>query len=150
MSTLYVLPSATVSNLGYYVTKTLVSENAGFDLYIPEDIVFAPGERKMVKLGISAAVITNGVCEHFWLVPRSSLSKTGLLKMNSIGVIDSGYRGELMAALWNTKDTEVLVKKDDRLFQIVSRNMTTFEGIKVVDSLPASLRGDGGFGSTGR
>jgi dUTP pyrophosphatase len=66
-----------------------------------------------------------------------------------MGVIDKGYRGELIAALWNTKDVPVTVKKGDRLVQIVARNIESFASVKVVESLPESKRGTGGFGSTG-
>jgi len=132
----------------YYTSKGL-GEDAGFDLYVPEDVVFAPGERKMVGMGVSVAVMENGAPVAYWLAPRSSISKTGLILMNSMGVIDKGYRGELIAALWNSKMQEVTVKAGDRLVQIVSRDMTSFSEVELVDSLPSSKRGEGGFGSTG-
>jgi dUTP pyrophosphatase len=65
-------------------------------------------------------------------------------------VIDASYRGELMAFLWNTKDTEVTVKKGDRLVQIVAPNMGHINTVNIVDSLDETERGDGGFGSSGR
>lgn len=64
--------------------------------------------------------------------------------LNSIGVIDKGYRGELMAFLWNTTDAPVTVKKGERLVQIVSPDMGAIQKVVVV-----TVRGDGGFGSTG-
>jgi len=150
MSKLCLLPK-TSSVADYYKSKTLDGENAGFDLFVPEDVTFAPGERKFVSMGVSAAVIEpNGDVAAFWLAPRSSISKTGLMMMNSVGVIDKGYRGELIAALWNTLDKEVTVKKGDRLVQVVSRDMTSFSEILVTYMLPESQRGSGGFGSTGK
>lgn len=133
-----------------YTTKELDGENAGFDLYVPETVTFAPGERKFLGMGVSAAVLEDTSVAPYWLLPRSSLSKTGLMMMNSVGVIDKGYRGELIAAFWNTLDKEVTVKKSDRLVQIVSRDMKSFSEVRVVDSLPESLRGEGAFGSTGK
>lgn len=136
----------------FYTSKRLDGENAGFDLYVPESVTFAPGERKFVSMGVSAAVVepeTNAVAP-FWLAPRSSISKTGLMMMNSVGVIDKGYRGQLIAALWNTLDKDVTVNKGDRLVQVVSRDMTSFSEVLVTYVLPESERGTGGFGSTGR
>jgi len=147
MSTLCLLP---VTGNTQYANVTASSENAGVDLYVPADVVFAPGERKFVGMGTSAAVIEGDDCAPFWLLPRSSLSKTGLMMMNSVGVIDKGYRGELIAALWNTLDKEVRVEKGTRLVQLVSRDMASFSKVMLVDALPLSLRGEGGFGSTGR
>jgi len=147
MSTLCLLPVA--GNLAYDHVKAS-PENAGVDLYVPADVVFAPGERKFVGMGTSAAVIEGDECAAFWLLPRSSLSKTGLMMMNSVGVIDKGYRGELIAALWNTLDKEVVITAGTRLVQVVSRDMRSFSNVRVVDALPVSERGEGGFGSTGK
>jgi dUTP pyrophosphatase len=147
MSTLCLLP---LSGNPHYENVTASSENAGVDLYVPTDVVFAAGERKFVGMGTSAAVIEGNDCAPFWLLPRSSISKTGLMMMNSVGVIDKGYRGELIAALWNTSDKEVCVEKGTRLVQVVSRDMTSFAKVMLVDALPVSLRGECGFGSTGR
>ncbi len=91
--------------------------------------------------------------EPFKLYPRSSMgSKTPLRLSNQIGVIDSGYRGSLMACTDNISDKEYVINKHDRLLQIVS-----FTGepmivniVNSVDELNYTKRGDGGFGSTGR
>jgi dUTP pyrophosphatase len=148
MSTLYLLPDATASS--FYTTKTLSTENAGFDLYVPADTVFAPGERKMVGMGVKAVVSDGTSLQNYWMLPRSSLSKTGLMLANSVGVIDKSYRGELIAALWNTTSDVVKVEKGQRLVQIVARDMSDMSECVVVDVLPISERGAGGFGSTGR
>jgi len=148
MSTLYLLPDATASS--FYTTKTLSTENAGFDLYVPADTVFAPGERKMVGMGVKAVVSDGTSLQNYWMLPRSSLSKTGLMLANSVGVIDKSYRGELIAALWNSTSDVVKVEKGQRLVQIVARDMGDISDCVVVDVLPISERGAGGFGSTGR
>lgn len=150
--TLTILPT-TSEAAEYYKTKDLSTENAGFDLFVPEEVVFAPGERKLVSMRVKARMDKIGVLEsacHYWMPPRSSISKTGLLMLNSIGVIDKGYRGELMAFLWNTTDASVTVKKGERLVQIVSPDMGAIQKVDVVESLDSTARGDGGFGSTGR
>ena len=130
-------------------TTVLSTENAGFDLFVPADVTFAPGERKMVGMGVKACMKdTDGNPQNYWMLPRSSISKTGLMMMNSVGVIDKSYRGELIAALWNTKDMAVTVEKGQRLVQIVTRDMSDITEYTVVDQLPETARGSGGFGST--
>ena len=67
---------------------------------------------------------------------------------NSIGLIDAGYRGEIMAAVDNIKDFSFSVEKGQRLFQLVSMNGDAIH-LDLVDTLSETSRGDGGFGSTG-
>ena len=134
----------------YYESKKLSGENAGFDLFVPRKVVFSPGERKFVSMEVKAILQTNSaIAKHYWLLPRSSMSKTGLMMMNSVGVIDRSYRGELIAALWNTTDKEVVVERGQRLVQVVAGDMTSFDCVKVISQLDATERGEGGFGSTG-
>ena len=127
-------------------------ENAGFDLYVPREVVFAPGERKLVSMEVKAAV--EGVfrsSHHYWMAPRSSISKTGLMLLNSMGIIDKGYRGELMAYFWNTTNETVTVTKGQRLVQLMTPCLGDWWKAQIVSSLGApTARGDGGFGSTGR
>ena len=136
------------------VMRELNKDNAGFDLFVPEDVVFAPGERKLVSMRVKARLVRlsrSGMEPvHYWMPPRSSISKTGLLLLNSIGVIDKTYRGELMAFLWNSTGAEVTVKKGDRLVQVVAPDMGPIWGVTLVDQLDETARGEGGFGSSGR
>ena len=120
--------------------------DAGLDLYVLEDIVFEPGETKLIKLGISCQP-EDGIA--YFLMPRSSISKTSLRMSNSIGLIDGGYRGEIMACCDNIKTEKYSVKKGERLFQLVAANCSeiTYE---IKDKLDDTSRGDGGFGSTGK
>ena len=99
---------------------------------------------------VRAVVIEGEALQNYWMVPRSSISKTGLIMLNSVGVIDKSYRGELMAYLWNSTKLPVEVKKGHRLFQIVARHMGDIVSATVVDKLPESSRGEGGFGSSGK
>ncbi len=120
--------------------------DAGLDLYILEDIEFKPGETKLIKLGISCEPL-NGVA--YFLFPRSSISKSPLRLSNSIGLIDAGYRGEIMASCDNIKEMDYIAKKGDRLFQLVAANCSPIS-YDIVDELTETTRGTGGFGSTGK
>lgn len=133
----------------YYATAARDNENAGYDLYVPENVTFEPGQKMLVSMKVSAVVMAQEGPVHYWMLPRSSISKTGLLLCNSVGVIDKSYRGELMAYLWNTKDVPVTVKKGDRLVQIVAPDMGWISQVEVVASLDQTARGTGGFGSSG-
>ena len=119
--------------------------DAGLDLYVLEDQIFQSGETAKIKLGISCES-SDG--KGYFLFPRSSISKTPLRMANSIGLIDGGYRGEIMAVCDNIKDYEFSVSKGDRLFQIVSADLSSIE-FEITDKLSDSTRGKGGFGSTG-
>ena len=119
--------------------------DAGLDLYVLEDIHFAEGETKTIKLGISCEPEDG---KAYYLFPRSSISKTPLRMANSIGLIDGGYRGEIMAVCDNIKEKEYTVEKGQRLFQLVATDSSPIE-YELVDSLEMTTRGVGGFGSTG-
>tara|TARA_B100000029_G_C16794810_1_gene674413 strand:- start:61 stop:498 length:438 start_codon:yes stop_codon:yes gene_type:complete len=119
--------------------------DAGLDLYVLEDITFSPGETKAIKLGI-ACEPEEGIA--YYLFPRSSISKTPLRMANSIGLIDAGYRGELMAVCDNIKEFSYEIKKGQRLFQLVAFDNSPIY-YKIVDELTDTTRGEGGFGSTG-
>jgi dUTP pyrophosphatase len=148
--TLELLPTSAEAS-AFYSTQTRVTDNAGIDLFVPEGVTFAPGEKKLVSMRVKARMTdSSGNQVHYWMPPRSSISKTGLLLLNSIGVIDKTYRGELMAFLWNTTANVVSVQKGDRLVQIIGPDMGDITDIRVVDSLDVTARGEGGFGSTGK
>ena len=70
--------------------------------------------------------------------------------VNSVGIIDSGYRGNLMASFYNTKDTEVIIKKGDRIVQICMPSLEKNYTIEVQNALDSTARGEGGLGSTGK
>ena len=134
--------------------------NAGFDLYSSTNIKVEKQIPAFIPFGTTARLIkvepmpggtSNDYLKtdsHFWLIPRSSIYKSGLIMGNSIGVIDKSYRGELKAPVWSMIDT-VNVEKNDRLFQIVAPDMGWIRNIIIVDSMPQTDRGTNGFGSTG-
>ena len=122
------------------------SGDAGLDLYIIEDIEIKPMETKLIKLGISCEP---GDGKAYYLMPRSSINKTPLRLSNSIGLIDGGYRGEIMASCDNIKNYSYTAKKGERLFQLVSFDSSPIS-FSLRKELSNTSRGDGGFGSTGK
>ncbi len=122
--------------------------DAGLDLHAVETVRLAPGERAGVATGI-AVEIPEG---HAGLVlPRSGLAKRhGIALVNSPGLIDSGFRGELRVLLLNTdRERAFEVERGDRIAQLVLTPVAVAEPVEVSE-LEASARGDGGFGSSGR
>jgi len=105
----------------------------------------------LLDLGIKAMLVDSDTKEpvHYWLLPRSSIYKTGHMMANSVGVIDSGYRGVLKAPVVAVCENAKGFTAGDRYFQIVAPDMGSIVQVIIVDELPASLRGEGGFGSTG-
>ena len=120
--------------------------DAGLDLFIAQEQTIKAGETALIKLQLACEPENN---QPYLLMPRSSIAKTPLRLCNSIGLIDGGYRGEIMAAVDNIKTEDYTVKPNQRLFQLVAMNgePITFE---IVDELSDSTRGEGGFGSTGK
>jgi dUTP pyrophosphatase len=121
--------------------------DAGLDLRSIEDVEVGPGERAMVRTGLAVA-IPDG---HAGLVlPRSGLaSKHGLTLANAPGLIDAGYRGELICSVVNLDRREsVKIVRGDRIAQFVIVAVPEVRPAWV-DELPRSSRGEGGFGSTG-
>jgi dUTP pyrophosphatase len=122
--------------------------DAGVDLYACEAAHLGPGERWSVGTGV-AVEIPDG---HAGLVlPRSGLAKKhGVALVNSPGLIDSGYRGEVRVLLLNTDPAETFrVEPGDRIAQLLIAPIALPEPVQV-ESLGDSARGDGGFGSSGR
>jgi dUTP pyrophosphatase len=121
--------------------------DAGLDLRAAVDAIVEPGARVMIPTGVAVA-IPDG---HAGMVlPRSGLaSKHGLTMANSPGLIDAGYRGELICAAVNLdRDTPVKVRVGDRIAQLVVVALPEIEPVWA-DDLPETRRGDAGFGSTG-
>ncbi len=106
-----------------------------------------PLERIGCRLGFATA-IPEGY--FFQVVPRSGLALwDGLSIVNTPGTIDTGYRNEWMAIIVNLSNKEVMLKKGDRICQIILAKLCDYE-FEEVQELPASERGQGGFGSTGK
>lgn len=120
------------------------SDDAGLDLYGLEDVTVAPGEGTVLRTGVAVAVPPG----HVGLVcDRSSMARRGLKTAG--GVIDAGYRGEVGVVVWNISRESQSVKKGERIAQMLVVPIATPAPIDS-DDLGATLRGTGGFGSTGR
>jgi dUTP pyrophosphatase len=122
--------------------------DAGLDLRAAIDAIVEPGERVMIPTGVAVAIPEG----HAGLVlPRSGLaSRHGLTMANSPGLIDAGYRGEVICAAVNLdRETPVKVRIGDRIAQLVVVALPDIEPVWA-DELPETRRGDAGFGSTGR
>ena len=139
--------------------------DAGFNLICPADVKVAGLSTVKVDLGVRGAM--SYICEPvpktnstttttstpvgYFLYPRSSTgTKTPLRLANSVGVIDSGYRGNYIAAFDNVRIESFQIEQAQRLVQICSPNLTYPLRVELVEELDMdTVRGEGGFGSTG-
>jgi dUTP pyrophosphatase len=121
--------------------------DAGADLLTTVDVTLAPGERVLVPTGIAIALPQGYVA---LVHPRSGLAaRHGLSIVNTPGTVDAGYRGEVKVLLVNLDPHEPIeLHRGDRIAQLVVQRVERAAFVEV-DSLPDSLRGTGGYGSTG-
>lgn len=125
-------------------------EDAGFDLYSPNDITLRENEYRTIDLKVCVEIPKGYVG---FIMGRSSLNIAGVLCFN--GVIDSGYTGEIAVTLMNfsTRNcvgyNKVYVNKGARIAQLVVCKIADIDDAVTVDKLDDTERGDGGFGSTG-
>lgn len=122
--------------------------SAGADLYActDEDITINPGETELIKTGIAIEI---PVGYAGFIYARSGLaSKKGLAPANKVGVIDADYRGEIMVALYNQSNEPQVITAKERIAQLVIAPFLKVE-FEETDKLTITVRGDGGFGSTG-
>ena len=120
--------------------------DAGLDVYVINKQTIDPGETALIHLQIACEPADEGP---YLLMPRSSIGKTPLRMCNSIGLIDGGYRGEIMAVVDNIKNEAYTIEPGQRLFQLVGMDGSPIH-FKLVDELSETARGEGGFGSTGK
>jgi len=129
----------------FYQNKTNTSGNSGYDLYVPMDVVVQPQQIIFLDHRVSAKTDSGS---GFYLYPRSSISKTPLRLVNSVGIIDPNYRGGLIAALQNTSSEPCIIQRGQRLVQICLPDLRPFK-VSFVDELDDTARGGAGFGSSG-
>lgn len=121
--------------------------DAGVDLHARQSATLAPGERTLIPTGIAVAIPKGYVG---LVCPRSGLAmRHGISVVNAPGVVDSGYRGELQVIAVNLGDETVTLLRGDRIAQLVVVPLTN-PSFDEVTELPASSRGEDGFGSSGR
>jgi len=121
--------------------------DAGFDLHAAAPVEIPAGGRAAVPCGFAIALPAGTAA---LVLPRSGLAlRDGVTVLNAPGLIDSGYRGEVMAILANHDPAaSFVVSPGDRIAQLVVVDLPAV-GFREVEELPASERGEGGFGSTG-
>jgi dUTP pyrophosphatase len=145
--------------------------DSGFDLFVPTELTCPEQITTKINHKVSCAVYRY---DHlslrtspsgYYMYPRSSISKTPLRLANSVGIIDSGYRGDLIAKVDNINgcscdnesgdsgdsgdSVDYVVGQHSRLFQVCAPDLSPFASVEIVDSLDDTTRGAGGFGSTG-
>jgi dUTP pyrophosphatase len=122
--------------------------DAGADLHAAEDVELLPGERAVVGTGVAIAVPEGYAA---FVHPRSGLAaRHGVTLVNAPGTVDAGYRGEIKVTLINTDAKEPFrLRRGDRVAQLVVQRVERAL-FTPVERLPESVRGTGGFGSTGR
>ena len=121
--------------------------DAGADLMTTVDVTLAPGQRQTVPTGVAIA-LPEGFAG--FVHPRSGLAaRSALTVVNAPGTVDSGYRGEIQVTLLNTDSSiPVELRRGDRIAQLVVQRVSQARFVEVTE-LPESVRGAGGFGSTG-
>ena len=120
--------------------------DAGLDLRVKENVSLMPGHTVMVGTGVRAAIPKGYVGKVFM---RSGFAtKKNIVLANGTGIIDSGYRGEIMLPLFNMTKHLRFIKKGERVAQLVVERYATCN-VEVVDELDDTNRGTGGFGSSG-
>jgi dUTP pyrophosphatase len=150
------------TNKFYYSNhRTFHEGDSGLDLFIVEDVIIPPKKTVLVDLQIQCQNRSFNFCFWKWftkgfykynsyfLMPRSSISKTPLFMQNSIGLIDSGYLGTLKAPFMNTSSEPFLLSSGERYVQLVNADLSPIK-FKLVKEHRNTTRGSGGFGSTGR
>ena len=119
-------------------------EAAGYDLYSYESETVVPKQIKLIDTGISIRVPEG---TYGRIAPRSSVSKRGIL-INA-GVIDRDYRGPVKVMVHNLSNNSYIIKKNDRIAQLILEKIKT-PPVELVEELDDTIRGEGGFGSTGK
>jgi len=130
------------------------NDNAGVDLFVAaEATLTAEKSICLLDLGVKARMVrlSDGEEVHYWLAPRSSIFKSNVHQVNSLGVIDRTYRGTLMGAVRGLDAAKypTTLAVGIRLFQVLAPDMGHIKEVRLVESLPETSRGSGGFGSTG-
>lgn len=121
--------------------------DAGLDLFSVEEVLIKPNETALIKTGIKIELPTQTEAQ---IRPRSGLAlKHGITVLNTPGTIDEGYRGEIGIILINHGKSDFLVEKKMKIAQMVIKPVWQVE-VNEVEELSDSLRGEGGFGSTGK
>ncbi len=149
----YRLLPANADVSSFYQERKNFTTDSGFDLFCPETIIVPARSQAKIDFGIRGQMKDFDTNIAYWLLPRSSICKTPLRMSNSMGLIDSEYRGPICAFVDNLSDQAYVIEKGVRLFQIAAPSLKPFT-VKIgspndTTFLSSTERGEGGFGSTG-
>lgn len=132
----------------YYNFKTHHEGDSGIDLITPNDVGVSVMMVGTIDFGIQCEMRDkDDNLVSYYLYPRSSISKTPFMMANSVGIIDAGYRGNIMAKIRNFGNEYQVAKRGDKLFQICAPDLKPVV-VQIVNELSETSRGSGGFGST--
>ena len=127
--------------------KTKGSSGLDLTAFIEENILIKPGESALVPTGISIAIPEDTEVQ---IRPRSGLAaKNNISVLNTPGTIDSDYRGEIKVILFNHGNNDFIINNNDRIAQMILMPILKVD-FETVETLPGTIRGTGGFGSTGK
>ncbi len=130
------------------IPEYMTPKSAGMDIYacLQEKITIKPGQRTIVPTGIAISLPEGYEAQ---IRPRSGLALNyGIIPLNTPGTIDADYRGEIKIILANLGENEFTIKNGDRIAQMIINKVEKVEFVEV-EELDNSIRGEGGFGSTG-
>lgn len=130
--------------LNFYAERVNHADDAGLDLYVTEDILVPRYGQATLDFQIRCQRLGKG---GYYLYPRSSIVKTPFRMANSVGIIDAGYRGTIMAKIDNISANDITIRRGERLFQICMPSLEPF-AVRIAPVSTATERGTGGFGST--
>jgi dUTP pyrophosphatase len=133
---------------GLPLPKYMSEHAAGMDLYagVEKELVIAPGDWKLVPTGLAMAIPEGYEAQ---VRPRSGLAhKQGVSVLNTPGTVDADYRGEVGVILMNHSKSDLVIKRGDRIAQMIINKIERIEFAEVTE-LPSTDRGAGGFGHTG-
>jgi len=154
--TLELFPNEDVWNkVATYMGGTSIvrdNTNAGVDLFCVTDKECPIGQVTLLDLCVKARMLdSTGTPCHYWLAPRSSIWKNGVTQANSIGIIDSSYRGSLMGGVIPFGFQSASIVDGARLFQVLAPDMGHISSVVLrhQSDLDVTARGEGGFGSSG-
>ena len=127
--------------------KTVGASGVDLIAFIEKEVLISPGRSDIIPTGISVGIPKN---HELQIRPRSGLAaKSQISVLNTPGTIDSDYRGEIKVILFNHGDKDFTVNNDDRIAQMILMPVLKAE-FEEVEQLPKTVRGSGGFGSTGK
>jgi dUTP pyrophosphatase len=149
----YIKPESSVRDL--YIGHGFYNEgDSGMDIFFATTEVIPAKSTVLIDFQITCELKSHTPSKNpnrsYWLLPRSSIYKTPLRLANSVGLIDSKYRGHIKAAVDNTSNKSYKINRGERLFQLASATLEPFNVVVTINSLSSSDRGSGGFGSTGK